>query len=172
LPSFYSKNLVQKVMPAPQCRRDASLGNAMRPLSAAICIFLFAAAPLAADARSHGHGHAYSHGSRPSYSHRSTHTRDRTSIFPRAEYIPVEPLPLSVRCGYHLRDWRGRYIRCSAARAAFERDHPCPSTGQPRGACPGYVVDHIVPIKRGGADLPSNMQWQTLEEAKAKDKVE
>ena len=28
------------------------------------------------------------------------------------------------------------------------------------------------PLKRGGADEPSNMQWQTIEVARAKDKVE
>ena len=36
----------------------------------------------------------------------------------------------------------------------------------------GYVTDHIVPLACGGADAPSNMQWQTIEEAKAKDRVE
>jgi len=40
------------------------------------------------------------------------------------------------------------------------------------GHCPGYVVDRIVPLKRGGADLPNNMQWQSAAEAKAKDRVE
>jgi len=27
---------------------------------------------------------------------------------------------------------------------------------------PGHVVDHIIPLKRGGADQPWNMQWQTI----------
>jgi hypothetical protein len=34
------------------------------------------------------------------------------------------------------------------------------------------VIDHVVPLKRGGPDAPSNMQWQTKAEAKAKDRVE
>lgn len=70
------------------------------------------------------------------------------------------------------RDAKGRYQRSWAARQVFEYGNPCPSTGLPYGACPGYVVDHIVALKRGGADDPSNMQWQTVEDAKAKDKVE
>jgi len=37
---------------------------------------------------------------------------------------------------------------------------------------PGCVVDHIIPLACGGADAPSNMQWQTVAEAKAKDKTE
>jgi hypothetical protein len=28
------------------------------------------------------------------------------------------------------------------------------------------------PLKRGGADAPGNMQWQTTAAAKAKDKIE
>ncbi len=52
------------------------------------------------------------------------------------------------------------------------RTHPCPSTGKSHGACRGYVVDHVVPLKRGGPDRPENMQWQTTAVGKAKDKVE
>jgi len=63
-------------------------------------------------------------------------------------------------------------LRDPEQRRAFQRSHPCPSTGRKSGACPGYVVDHIKPLKRSGPDRPSNMQWQTKAEAKAKDAVE
>ena len=60
----------------------------------------------------------------------------------------------------------GRIKRSEAAKDEFERE-----TGYPHGR-PGYVVDHVVPLACGGADAPSNMQWQTIEEGKAKDKTE
>jgi hypothetical protein len=63
-------------------------------------------------------------------------------------------------------------IRDPAQRRAFQRTHPCPSTGRKSGACPGYVVDHMKPLKRGGADRPWNMQWQTQAAAAAKDRTE
>lgn len=62
--------------------------------------------------------------------------------------------------------------RSPAQRAAFARMHPCPTTGQARGACPGYVVDHVQPLCAGGADHPTNMQWQTVEAARLKDREE
>lgn len=64
------------------------------------------------------------------------------------------------------RDQNGHTKRSQAAKGAFMR-----MTGYPHGR-PGYVVDHIVALKHGGADAPSNMQWQTVDEAKAKDKWE
>jgi hypothetical protein len=64
------------------------------------------------------------------------------------------------------RDSRGRIKRSSSAKEKFMR-----STGFPHGR-PGYVVDHIIPLAKGGPDDPSNMQWQTISEAKAKDKLE
>ena len=66
----------------------------------------------------------------------------------------------------------GRTLRSPAQRAAFMRHHPCPATGRSRGACPGYVVDHIEPLCAGGPDNPGNMQWQTVEEGKEKDRKE
>lgn len=64
------------------------------------------------------------------------------------------------------------WARSPAARRQFQREHPCPSTGRHSGGCPGYVVDHVVPLKRGGLDHPENMQWQTREAAKEKDRWE
>lgn len=62
--------------------------------------------------------------------------------------------------------------RSRVARAEFVRANPCPETGQRRGACPGWVVDHVIALECGGADHPSNMQWQTVADARAKDKWE
>ena len=64
------------------------------------------------------------------------------------------------------RDARGRIIRSETAKHEFMQ-----MTGFPHGR-PGYVIDHVIALKRGGPDNPSNMQWQTIEEAKAKDRWE
>lgn len=58
------------------------------------------------------------------------------------------------------------------AKKQFEKKNPGPSTGRTSGGCPGYVVGHVIPLKRVGVDAPSNMTWQTRAEAKAKDRVE
>ena len=70
------------------------------------------------------------------------------------------------------RDAHGRIARDPRARNEFKRTHPCPSTGKSSGSCPGYVIDHVQPLKRGGADTPANMQWQTEGAAKLKDRTE
>ena len=44
---------------------------------------------------------------------------------------------------------------------AYLRIEPSPVTGKPRGACPGYVIDHVIPLCAGGANDPLNMQWPT-----------
>lgn len=62
--------------------------------------------------------------------------------------------------------------RSNSAKAEFKRQQPCPSTGRPRGACRGYVIDHVIPLCAGGPDEPANMQWQTVEAAKVKDRAE
>lgn len=64
------------------------------------------------------------------------------------------------------RDDYGRIKRSPAARRQFMQ-----ATGYPNGR-PGYVIDHITPLKRGGCDTPENMQWQTIQDAKEKDRWE
>jgi hypothetical protein len=76
------------------------------------------------------------------------------------------------KCSACTRDAKGRIARSATATRDYRKSHPCPATGKTSGACPGYVIDHVVPLKRGGADAPGNMQWQTAAAAKAKDKVE
>ena len=62
--------------------------------------------------------------------------------------------------------------RSQKAKNLFKSSHYCPFTGRPKGSCPGYIIDHIKPLACGGAHSPENMQWQTKQEAKLKDKWE
>lgn len=66
----------------------------------------------------------------------------------------------------------GRIYRSHTAKKEFRKQQPCPGTGKTTGACPGYVIDHIKALYKGGPDTPANMQWQTIAEGKAKDKWE
>lgn len=62
--------------------------------------------------------------------------------------------------------------RSRAVRAEFMRLQPCPATGQPRGACPGYQVDHRTPLCLGGTDRVDNLQWLSVEAHKRKTKTD
>jgi len=62
--------------------------------------------------------------------------------------------------------------RSTAVKNAFKITHPCPANDRRRGPCPGYVIDHIIPLCAGGPDATSNMQWQTIAAGKIKDKTE
>ena len=56
-------------------------------------------------------------------------------------------------------------------RSAQQRKFFLILTGHPNG-WPGHIVDHAIALKHGGIDAWWNMQWQTIEEAKAKDRWE
>jgi hypothetical protein len=62
--------------------------------------------------------------------------------------------------------------RSRAVTREFQREHPCPSTGLTTGACPGYRKDHVKALRCGGPDAVSNLQWQTIADARAKDRWE
>jgi 5-methylcytosine-specific restriction endonuclease McrA len=116
----------------------------VRLLIAALALALACATPSAV-ARSHGRSHYSTTTSSHSYS----------KAAPGAQ-----------------RDSHGKIKRSGQAKDDFKKSHPCPSTGKTYGSCPGYVIDHLIPLKRGGADAPYNMQWQTTQTAKQKDKWE
>jgi hypothetical protein len=65
-----------------------------------------------------------------------------------------------------------RIKRSQSAKVEFKYAHPCPANGARKGPCKGFVIDHVKALACGGADAPSNMQWQTIAEGKAKDKWE
>ena len=89
-----------------------------------------------------------------------SYTAPRTGSSPKSYRAPKSSPSTGAR------DSHGRIKRSREARDDFMR-----RTGYPRGR-PGYVIDHVVPLCAGGADAPSNMQWQTVEAAKAKDRQE
>jgi len=139
--------------------------------------------------RTHGTHHSSSSSSKPKVYVKGYYRKDGTYVAPHYRAAPntnqatSSPKPPSTStprtpaagsstsphsggCKTCPRDANGRILRSPAARAQFLRQN-----GYPHGR-PGYVVDHIVPLECGGADSPSNMQWQTVAEAKAKDRTE
>jgi hypothetical protein len=62
--------------------------------------------------------------------------------------------------------------RSAAEVLAFKRANPCPSTGERRGRCKNWVIDHRIALCVGGVDKVANMRWMTTEAAKAKDRWE
>lgn len=62
--------------------------------------------------------------------------------------------------------------RSRALRAEFQRQHPCPATGERTGACPGWEVDHVVALVCGGKDELGNLQWLTVQAHREKTRAE
>lgn len=62
-----------------------------------------------------------------------------------------------------IRDLNGRIVRSSEVVRAFRAVHPCPVTNQTKGACPGWNIDHVIPLAVGGCDAVANLQWLPVE---------
>lgn len=67
------------------------------------------------------------------------------------------------RCGAPDRTDEGRIARSQVVLAEFRRLYPCPSTGRRAGACPGWAIDHVIPLACGGCDAVVNLQWLPVE---------
>lgn len=81
-------------------------------------------------------------------------------------------LSLALALAFTVTPAQARIKRSQSAKVEFKLQHPCPATGARKGPCKGYVIDHIKPLACGGPDRPENMAWQTVADAKAKDKWE
>jgi hypothetical protein len=95
-------------------------------------------------------------------------------VFPLALSLALQDIPDWLKRAHEAEQpvKPARIHRSTAARNAFRKTHPCPATEQIKGPCKGYVVDHVIAQSCGGADNPSNMQWPTTADARAKDKWE
>lgn len=128
-----------------------------------------------ANAKGGGHGSGHSGGSHAphsSASHASGHTAHSSSRDHASSPAASNGRHNKNYAQGVARDSNGKIARSEKAKNEFKKSHPCPSTGNSGGGCPGYVIDHKHALKHGGKDKPSNMQWQTKQAAKAKDKWE
>ena len=73
--------------------------------------------------------------------------------------VRADPLVETRYCGAPVRLADGTIRRRADVLAAFQRLHPCPSTGLRTGACPGWQKNHGLPLACGGCDAVSNISW-------------
>ena len=144
----------------------------MSPFALAALVAVMALGPALSDAKESG-SHSPSHSSGKSSATSGSHGKgSRSTAAPGGSRSHSGSGSHNQAVPGVRRDAHGRIARDPRQTNAFRKQQPCPSTGKSSGSCPGYVIDHVVPLKRGGADSPSNMQWQTEGAAKQKDKWE
>jgi len=93
---------------------------------------------------------------------------DASATPPRSSHSRAVHAPSEHRCESCARTSSGRIRRITTVRRQFQRENPCPATGLQTGACPGYQVDHVIPLKRDGPNAPGICNGRRLEEARAK----
>jgi len=62
-------------------------------------------------------------------------------------------------CGPPARDADGTILRSRELLRDFQRLYPCPSTGKGTGSCPGWQINHVIPLAACGCDQMENLQW-------------
>jgi hypothetical protein len=98
--------------------------------------------------------------------HSSVQTQTQTQTQTTEKHHKEHKHYSKFHCESCQRDSNGKIKRSQESRHEFMKQ-----TGYPHGR-KGYVIGHVVPLACGGADDPSNMQWQTKEEAREKDNWE
>lgn len=81
------------------------------------------------------------------------------ALLPLVALAALPPVEEVRYCGAPERLADGSIKRRSDVLVAFRKAHPCPATGLTKGACPGWAIDHVVPLVCGGCDAVSNLQW-------------
>lgn len=76
-----------------------------------------------------------------------------------APLATMDPLTDYRYAGTVARNTSGATLRSAEVIAAFKKRWACPSTKAHAGACPGWAIDHIIPLACGGVDAVWNMQW-------------
>jgi 5-methylcytosine-specific restriction endonuclease McrA len=177
----------------PHCSLGAPPSEevSMRLWCALLALIALSIMPLTGEARGgQGGGHSRSYSPRIREYHERAYAPRVRSSAPRARaYAPRYAGPGATRAhsrSYAPRSSRSRhgsdrtwyskydsnpYARHGEDRSLAEKHLFWERSGHPHG-WPGHVVDHIIPLACGGSDAPSNMQWQTIADGKAKDKWE
>ena len=91
---------------------------------------------------------------------------------PAIAVAQLDPLLDVRRCGPPARDESGEIIRSSKVRYRFKVNEPCPAGYKAYEACPGWQIDHVIPLVCGGCDSVSNMQWLPTDLKRFKDALE
>lgn len=74
--------------------------------------------------------------------------------------LAISSLPTDTKfCGVPKRDPDGSTARSAAVLADFKKQHPCPANQKTSGPCPGWNMDHVIPLACGGCDAVGNLQW-------------
>lgn len=71
----------------------------------------------------------------------------------------MRPAPTCNNC---VRDIGGSISHNPGPVRKFRATHPCPANGSLSGPCPGFVVDHVKSLAKGGLDTAGNMRWRTV----------
>src|SRR5439155_18862724 len=131
------------------------------------CLLLITALlllPILSEAQK-GHSSS-SRSSRSSTTHASSKSKNSSAKVSKSSASGKTTRSIPRKSSVASRAANGKILRSAAVRKEFMKQ-----TGYARGR-KGYVVDHVVPLECGGADVPSNMQWQTVHDAKIKDRTE
>jgi hypothetical protein len=85
------------------------------------------------------------------------------AIQPALAQLPAPGKPGAIAdpryCGEPARYDSGRIKRSSAVLREFARAFPCPATLEPVTSCPGWAIDHTIPLASGGCDSVINLTW-------------